>query len=826
MPNLKGSIENLRRQLRALRFNYEVNFQGMILGQSSAFVEFYRHLLCDYNTQLTSHLVERGFGMLGTNDNKFMEVFYRILRDVITYRPPVTLTQFFMNNFAERKIEMATTVALLIGSLIKRSFTTSSISSRGKTSSLQTNQRHHRIPSSRSNYQSTVTTSTTTNAIPTSQIPLILPTTAYHRSVVEKNVDITPIVSTTNHVIHSNDKDYTTYGDIPNNENEQAKENGERSALCEFPQESNNRCGLMNRSNGKITSLSKTSCSYGDTNTRGECDHQLPTSTLKMYTANCYHYYYYVTTVPSNGARSRSISNNRISYTSAFPPAKSSFNTDDLLHNSKQFKKDYTHGLSTTTVTSTGGPAITPTSTLLPRHPNIQSINHHHCYPSNESSAYINPESIHNIINSLDQLSDKVDCMLERMNKLEDKLANVDIDCNMYNRSKTYDGGGGGGGGGRTYDMNRRNLNVGDLHSSDSIVECNSSVFPNRKGEQKNPLPIINLPNSLSATPVTSILENTLNEAQWTSTIGTATTVSLMTTATKTTTTSNTCYMRPICPERYLFNDTNNELSESSYLRPKYSFELTQANIQDIGSNNPSVLCKNIAEKEQQRISQASPIHQNPSCISSSSSNNNQPIRIAPTTFNPLYESYNFNENCCELHNRPETSESMHVMKYNDSLRTVNQSSNSPVVMSTSLMNLDTKSDVTVCCPTSTGRNAINPLHGGNYAHRSSPTDCSVTCETADAMDCNHLKVTPSISFNVLNSKLDRTKIANTEKVQKSYLAQVERITNMLAETQTLLQERPSKINELINGNNNRSNNNNDNNNVSKNNTSAVVLKA
>ncbi|VDQ02098.1 unnamed protein product [Trichobilharzia regenti] len=168
----------------------------------------------------------------------------------------------------------------------------------------------------------------------------------------------------------------------------------------------------------------------------------------------------------------------------------------------------------------------------------------------------------------------------------------------------------------------------------------------------------------------------------------------------------------------------------------------------------------------------------------------------------------------------------MHIMKYNDSLRTVNQSSKLPV-MSTSLMNLDTKSDVTVCCPTSISRNTINLLHGGNYTHRSSPTDCSVNCETADPMDCNQVKVTPSISFSVLTNKLDRTKIANTEKAQKSYLAQVERITNMLAETQTLLQERPSKLNELINGNNNHSNTTtNNNNNVAKNNNSAVILKA
>ncbi|VDQ03877.1 unnamed protein product [Trichobilharzia regenti] len=577
---------------------------------------------------------------------------------------------------------MATTVALLIGSLIKRSFTTtttSSTSNRGKTSSLQTN---HRLlsSSSKSNYQSTVTTT-----FNTPQIPLILPTTIYNRSVVEKNVDITPILST-NHIIHSNDsKDYTIYGDLPNHENEQAKENGEKSALSEFfPQESINRYDLMNRPNVKITSLSKTGSSYGDTNTRDECDHQLPTSTLKSMNDQCQHSYHQnqhqphlsisennnlyttnkcaklsnhkctqpsaTTTVPGVpvGARSRSISNNRTNHTSAFPSTKLSFNNNDLLHHSKQFiKKDYTHGLSSA-ATSTGA-TITPTSTLLPKHPNSQSINHYN--PSNESSTYINPESIHNIINSLDQLSDKVDCMLERMNKLEDKLTNVDIDCNTYNRSKTYDDSGAGGR--PTYDINRRNLNLGDLHSSDNIVECDS-VFPNRKGEQKNPLPIINIPNSLSATPVTSILENTLNEAQWTSTIGRATTVSLMTTTTATKTTartSNTSYMRPICPERYLYNDTNNELSESSCSKPKYSFELTQANVQDISSSccNPAVSCKNIAEKEQHRISQPSPI-QNPSCISSS--NNHQPIRIAPTTFNPLHESYNFNKNCCKMHNR------------------------------------------------------------------------------------------------------------------------------------------------------------------------------
>ncbi|TPP67776.1 putative Asparagine-rich antigen [Fasciola gigantica] len=120
MVDAKGYMEMLRRQLRALKFNEKLNYQGLILGDPLAYVTLYRRLLCDFNTELTQKLIDSGFSLLGTTDFRFMEVVYRILRDLLNLRPPITLNQFFTNGFIERKLEMASCIAARISTLIRR----------------------------------------------------------------------------------------------------------------------------------------------------------------------------------------------------------------------------------------------------------------------------------------------------------------------------------------------------------------------------------------------------------------------------------------------------------------------------------------------------------------------------------------------------------------------------------------------------------------------------------------------------------------------------------------------------------------------------------
>ncbi|CAL8106181.1 unnamed protein product [Calicophoron daubneyi] len=120
MHDLRGSVESLRRQLRSIRFHRDVDFQGMVAGNPEAFTSLYRHLICDFRTEITNHLASKGFSVFGSTDYQMMEILYRICRDLINFRPPLTLTQFYTSGFAERKLDMATKIAFHLNALVPR----------------------------------------------------------------------------------------------------------------------------------------------------------------------------------------------------------------------------------------------------------------------------------------------------------------------------------------------------------------------------------------------------------------------------------------------------------------------------------------------------------------------------------------------------------------------------------------------------------------------------------------------------------------------------------------------------------------------------------
>ncbi|KAA3671250.1 uncharacterized protein DEA37_0006385 [Paragonimus westermani] len=183
MHNLKGQVEIFRRQLRALKFTHDVNFQGMFQGTPVAFINFYRHLLCDFNAELTTLLVNKGFSILGTTDYRFMEAVYRILRDLLGLRPPITLTQFYSSGFAERKLEMASQIAARLGSLISRPLS--------KRRTLHSSHVDHSRPSKASVNQSGLQ--------PCKSLPLVLPGVSFHQYSTKDKLGTGDQACSTNH---------------------------------------------------------------------------------------------------------------------------------------------------------------------------------------------------------------------------------------------------------------------------------------------------------------------------------------------------------------------------------------------------------------------------------------------------------------------------------------------------------------------------------------------------------------------------------------------------------------------------------------------------
>nr|CDS15786.1 centrosomal protein of 44 kDa [Echinococcus granulosus] len=119
MSDLRQAVEALRRQLRFFRIKLDVDFHSMILGLSPPFIKLYRHLLCEYDSRVSLFLSSNNFLLHETEDHRFIELLYRICRDIFTMKPPLSLTQFLTNSFAGQKLKMATEIVKAVGELQK-----------------------------------------------------------------------------------------------------------------------------------------------------------------------------------------------------------------------------------------------------------------------------------------------------------------------------------------------------------------------------------------------------------------------------------------------------------------------------------------------------------------------------------------------------------------------------------------------------------------------------------------------------------------------------------------------------------------------------------
>uniref|UniRef100_A0A3Q0KNY6 Centrosomal protein of 44 kDa n=1 Tax=Schistosoma mansoni TaxID=6183 RepID=A0A3Q0KNY6_SCHMA len=779
MPNIKGSIENLRRQLRSIRFSYDVNFQGMVLGQSSAFVEFYRHLLCDYNAKVTSYLVELGFGMLGTTDSRFMEVLYRILRDLFSYRPSITMAQFFVTGFAERKIEMATTVALHIGSLIKHQ----------DKNRIHSNYHHQRQHESRHHNDQLKVNSNT-------QIPLALPGVSLHRSI-ERNVEKSLVSSNNNNnnnndnnigfcrkIVHSNGRNPLMYNDLSNETNCTVL-NGNKTTVQgrECSQEPHNYSNDRNV-NGKETKFYKTKTPNADLNSRDQHNK------FKNEYAQYKHIYHPSHSLDNNNPRRcytshtlyencTKVSDHKLTATDTTGSVSTMNVTPmvpirslDALSDFKQHSKENYDTSSFKDHNSNTNEHLLISSNDIPSVINRQD----------NQSSLMNHEDLQNIMNSLFQLTGKVNGMLTRINKLESRLTNVETDCSFNHRSRTYSG--------NTVGSNQHLTDSIDIYGSRNIV--NPTSLPHVvTGKYSSYLPM-NSTNSLFVTSNSgSSTLDTFNK-----TIGTKTNTTTNTVMSSLTVTTATSYA-----DRHILNH-NNKLSEYFLSKPKYSTS-TKLDLEDNNDYHYSVASNQATMNKTE--------NQN---VKISINDNHQSIKNVPNAFNSFHDSYKFNENCYDLSSRNEIPESVHS-KYADTLRTINHRSSKLLDLNTcSLVDLDLQSEIQ--SPSFGRNNSALP-----YRPKSS-ADYSVRHDTSNPSENSYGQNKMMIPSLPLNSspKSVESKIPTNQKSEASYRAQVERITNMLAETQNLLQEHPPvvRMNEMLSSNNNITTNDDSNN--------AVILKA
>lgn len=114
--DLKNNMRILHTEARQMKFNGELDLDGIAKGNPQALLPIYNHLLTMYNPQFTEEVTNLlNDGLCMKSDVRFIESLYKILRDIFRYKAPMTKEQFFtMSSFAERKVIMCYEVMKLV----------------------------------------------------------------------------------------------------------------------------------------------------------------------------------------------------------------------------------------------------------------------------------------------------------------------------------------------------------------------------------------------------------------------------------------------------------------------------------------------------------------------------------------------------------------------------------------------------------------------------------------------------------------------------------------------------------------------------------------
>ena len=73
-------------------------------GLPPVFLPLIHYSLLEYSAPVAHFINESGFDLLAKNDLRFIESVYKLLLTSFSYKPSITVQQFFLTGFAERKI--------------------------------------------------------------------------------------------------------------------------------------------------------------------------------------------------------------------------------------------------------------------------------------------------------------------------------------------------------------------------------------------------------------------------------------------------------------------------------------------------------------------------------------------------------------------------------------------------------------------------------------------------------------------------------------------------------------------------------------------------
>ncbi|XP_050003778.1 centrosomal protein of 44 kDa isoform X3 [Alexandromys fortis] len=104
--DLKRSLRKLEQVLRLLNYPNEVDYVGLMRGDTAASLPIISYSLTSYSPYIAELLMESNIELIGKNDVRFTDTVYKLLRDQFDYKPILTKKQFIQSGFAEWKIQI------------------------------------------------------------------------------------------------------------------------------------------------------------------------------------------------------------------------------------------------------------------------------------------------------------------------------------------------------------------------------------------------------------------------------------------------------------------------------------------------------------------------------------------------------------------------------------------------------------------------------------------------------------------------------------------------------------------------------------------------
>ncbi|XP_014780183.1 uncharacterized protein LOC106876223 [Octopus bimaculoides] len=131
--DLVNSLGKLESKLKQVKFpNYRR--ADFLSGTLDIYLAVYGYVFSSFNCEFSKAIAERGLELYGKTNKHFVDNLYRIVRDVLCYKPPITKNMFLIDRaFIEMKMIMCTHILDLVLQKCKEFSTVTRRSSRCKT---------------------------------------------------------------------------------------------------------------------------------------------------------------------------------------------------------------------------------------------------------------------------------------------------------------------------------------------------------------------------------------------------------------------------------------------------------------------------------------------------------------------------------------------------------------------------------------------------------------------------------------------------------------------------------------------------------------------